>query len=155
MGRSDFLRLGDFNAVCYQCGFKRKASEMEKNWQGYYVCPEHNEPRQTQDFVRAIPDDQTTPWAQPDPPTIYTYTNVALPQVPSGIIISDGLHKQYQFGSGLGAGAVTYQVTAVFVNGQARFIEGIDANGVITFLDVTTVPIGSIVTASGTETVLA
>lgn len=64
-GRADGLVLGDYNAVCSICGFKRKASTMVKNWQGWYRCPEHNEPRQPQDFVRGEPDVQTVPWAQP------------------------------------------------------------------------------------------
>lgn len=67
MGRADYLELGGWNAVCYQCGRKRKASMLVRNWQGYYVCPEHNEPRQPQDFVRSVPDVQTPPWVQPMP----------------------------------------------------------------------------------------
>jgi len=65
MGRADYLKLGDYNAVCSMCGFKRKASEMVKNWQGLYRCPEHNEPRHPQEYVRATPDIQTPPWVQP------------------------------------------------------------------------------------------
>lgn len=64
-GRADYLELGDWNAVCYECGRKRKASTLVKHWQGYYVCPEHWEPRQSQDFVRNVQDVQTVPWAQP------------------------------------------------------------------------------------------
>lgn len=64
-GRADFLDLGDWNAVCSMCGRKRKASTLIKNWQGMYRCPEHDEPRQPQDFVRGIPDIQTAPWVQP------------------------------------------------------------------------------------------
>ena len=66
-GRADYLELGDWNAVCYECGRKRKASQLKKHWQGYYVCPEHWEPRQPQDFVRSVPDVQTPPWTQPMP----------------------------------------------------------------------------------------
>jgi hypothetical protein len=29
-------------------------------------CPEHNEPRQPQDFVRNVPDVQSVPFAQPE-----------------------------------------------------------------------------------------
>lgn len=64
-GRADYLKLGDFNAVCSMCGRKRKASTMVKNWQGMYRCPEHNEARHPQDFVRGVQDVQTVPWAQP------------------------------------------------------------------------------------------
>jgi hypothetical protein len=67
MGRADFYREGDWNAVCYQCGRKFKASTMRRQWQGYWVCSEHWEPRQPQDFVRAIPDNPTPPWVQPQP----------------------------------------------------------------------------------------
>jgi hypothetical protein len=64
-GRADHLELGSWNARCSLSGFKRKASQMVKNWQGYWRCPEFNEPRQPQDFVRGEQDIQTVPWAQP------------------------------------------------------------------------------------------
>ena len=66
-GRADFFELGDWNALCYECGRKRKASTMKRHWQGYWVCPQHWEPRQPQDFVRAVPDVITPPWTQPPP----------------------------------------------------------------------------------------
>lgn len=64
MGQADFLELGDWNAACYECGRKFKASTLLRHWRGYYVCREHWEPRQPQDFVRGIPDIQTPPWVQ-------------------------------------------------------------------------------------------
>ena len=67
IGRADYFAPGDWNTVCFQCGRKRKASTMKKHWQGYYVCPEHWEPRQPQDFTRSVPDVQTPPWVQPMP----------------------------------------------------------------------------------------
>ena len=65
IGRADYFAMGDWNAVCYECGRKRKGTTLKRNWQGYFVCPEHWEPRQPQDFVRNIPDVITPPWAQP------------------------------------------------------------------------------------------
>lgn len=70
-GRADYLELGDWNAVCYQCGRKRKASMLRKHWQGYYVCPEHWEARQPQDFVRGVPERPTPPWVQPMPADVF------------------------------------------------------------------------------------
>jgi len=67
MGEADFLALGDWNAVCYECGKKKKASTLKKHWQGYWVCPSCWEPRHPQDFVRAVQDVQTPPWVQPYP----------------------------------------------------------------------------------------
>ena len=72
MGRADYLALGDWNCVCYECGRKRKASQMKKHWQGYWVCPEHWEPRQQQDYARAVGEGSTPPWTQP-PPATYTF----------------------------------------------------------------------------------
>ena len=65
IGRADYYAPGDWNVVCFECGRKRKASTMQRHWQGYYVCPEHWEPRQAQDFVRAIPEKPAPPWIQP------------------------------------------------------------------------------------------
>jgi hypothetical protein len=64
MGQADYLSLGDWNAACYECGMKFKASDLRRHWKGYYVCVPHWEPRQPQDFVRGVPDIQTPPWVQ-------------------------------------------------------------------------------------------
>lgn len=63
-GRADYLELGTWNVACAECGRKRKANEVVKNWQGMWKCPEHNEQRHPQDFVRAVPDIQTPPFVQ-------------------------------------------------------------------------------------------
>ena len=64
-GRADYYEPGDWNATCSLCGRKRKASQMVQNWQGFWRCPDHNEPRQPQDFVKNPADVQTVPWSQP------------------------------------------------------------------------------------------
>lgn len=74
MGRADYFALGDWNAICHECGRKRKASELRKHWQGYYVCPEHWEPRQQQDYVRAISEVITPPWSQLMPAEVFLNT---------------------------------------------------------------------------------
>lgn len=137
MGRADFLALGDWNVVCFQCGFKRKASTMERNWQGYYVCPEHNEPRQPQDFARGVPDNQIPPWVQPAPSVIYTYTNILLG-------LGDGVNPFFQLGDGL----YTTTVTSVNVNGTAASYTANTTGGIT----ITPPPTkNSFVTASGSE----
>lgn len=62
----EYYDEGSWNVACAQCGRKRKAGEMVRNWQGMYRCPEHNEPRHPQEFVRAVPDVQTPPYVQPE-----------------------------------------------------------------------------------------
>lgn len=73
-GRADYLALGDWNAACSMCGRKRKASELVRNWQGLYRCPEHNEPRQPQDFARGIKEVISPPWAQIETDNFVTFT---------------------------------------------------------------------------------
>ena len=65
MTLKDYYVDGDWDAVCYECGRKRKASYLKRHWQGYYVCPEHWEPRHPQDFVRGIQEHLAPPWVQP------------------------------------------------------------------------------------------
>ena len=59
------LVLGDYNAACFECGRQHKASMLLKHWKGYYVCPEHWEPRQPQDYVGKVPGTEPVPWSQP------------------------------------------------------------------------------------------
>lgn len=83
----DYYRLGDWNVTCSMCGRKRKASEMQKNWQGMWRCPQHNEPRHPQDFVRAVPDIQTPPFVQPPADiTIATCTPKGVSAVPGSAV---------------------------------------------------------------------
>jgi hypothetical protein len=63
-GRADYFEPSDWNAACSMCGRKRKGSYLVRNWMGQWRCPEHNEARQPQDFVRGLQDIQTPPWVQ-------------------------------------------------------------------------------------------
>ena len=99
-GPRSYLKLGDWNAVCYFCGAKRKASELVRYWQGFYVCKECWEPRQPQDFVRGTMDEQTPPWTQPLPTVTFTFTN-------KFIGTGDGVTKSFQLGDGLAPTTVT------------------------------------------------
>jgi len=75
-GRADYFALGDWNVSCFECGRKRKASGMMKNWQGYWVCPEHWEPRHPQDYVRAKTERPAPPYVQP---MVDTFAAVCMP----------------------------------------------------------------------------
>jgi hypothetical protein len=70
-GKADHYGPGSWNVVCYQCGRKFKASQMRKHWQGYWVCPQHWEPRHPQDFVKSVTDNMTPPWTQPMPADVF------------------------------------------------------------------------------------
>lgn len=116
MGRRDWFNLGDHNAICYVCGFKRKASEMRLRWDGVYVCQEDFEIRQPQDFVKGAEEEMAPAWTQPEVvPDQFTGVNV----VPTGNIV---------------VGTPT-----IFVNGVAQ-VSGVDytiqlPQGYITFIN--------------------
>ena len=139
MGKADYLVLGDWNVQCYQCGFKDKASKMVRNWQGYYVHPEHNEPRQTQDFVRGVPDNQIAPWVQPWPNVTYKYNNTV-------VGYGDNVTLSFQLGSGL------YPTTVSSAN-----VAGVSVSFTASSTGLITLAVapagGAVVTATGVETV--
>jgi len=62
---SDEFVFGDWNAQCSMCGRKKKASQLVRNWQGQWRCPDHNEQRHPQDFARTPSPEKPPPWVQP------------------------------------------------------------------------------------------
>lgn len=59
-------RPGDFYRICDRCGFKMRASQTFKTWEGLYVCAEDYETRHPQDFVRGRKDNQNVPEPRPE-----------------------------------------------------------------------------------------
>ena len=60
----------DWKAKCASCGLTFMASELRKNWKGFYVCEEDFEPRHPSYDLRAKVDKVAVPWTQ-DPPDRY------------------------------------------------------------------------------------
>jgi len=65
VSKQNFYDAGTHNAQCDQCGFAFKFSEMRKRWDGAWVDDKCWEPRQPQDFVRAVRDNPAVPVARP------------------------------------------------------------------------------------------
>ena len=86
-GRADYFKLGDWNARCWTCYAKRKASEMRKLaiWDGGgWVCERCFETTNPQQFVRGIPDRQNVPWSQPTQPPAFVGSSLSSGQQISG-----------------------------------------------------------------------
>jgi len=64
-GINDYLKVGDHNAFCDRCGFKFKASQLRKEWEGFMVCGVCFELRNEQDFIRSMPEKPAPPWSRP------------------------------------------------------------------------------------------
>lgn len=78
-----YYKAGDNNAICDTCGRTVKASSLQKTWDGFYVCPQHWEPRHPQDFVRAIREDPTVRINRPDTESTFVAEADALPLPPN------------------------------------------------------------------------
>jgi hypothetical protein len=52
---------GDHWRICDVCGFRYRASQTFKRWDGLITCSEDWEPRHPQDFVRGRKDRQNAP----------------------------------------------------------------------------------------------
>lgn len=57
-------KKGDWLVICDRDGFKYKASEMRKEWNGLIVHKNNFETRHPQEFVRGRKDDQSVPWTR-------------------------------------------------------------------------------------------
>lgn len=65
----NYLRLGDYNAICDSCGKKFKASQLQRRWDGLMVCSDDFETRHPQDLLRVQREKIAVPWARPTPAT--------------------------------------------------------------------------------------
>ena len=66
-GEKDYLKVGDFNALCDVCGMKFKGSELRRRWDGFMVCSDDFEERHPQDLIRLRSEKVSLPWARPYP----------------------------------------------------------------------------------------
>lgn len=62
---------GDWNAICDVCGFRYKASQLRKRWDGLMVCTHDWEPRHPQDFIKPIKERIGVPWTRPNPEPVF------------------------------------------------------------------------------------
>lgn len=72
MGRFDYYKHGDWNAICDVCGRKYKGSMLRQRWDGLMVCPDDFEQRHPQEYVRGVVDNPTPPFTRPPPPDVFT-----------------------------------------------------------------------------------
>lgn len=86
MGRADYLKLDDWNALCDRCQRKYKASQLKLEWTGWYVCKTCWEPRHKQDFLKGKPDNSNVPWTRPD-----SNANTSVTLVDGSTLSSDNL----------------------------------------------------------------
>ena len=55
---------GNWNSHCDICGFRFKASQLKKNWQGLMTCEADYEHDHPQKFLRVTERSPTVPWVR-------------------------------------------------------------------------------------------
>lgn len=68
---SNYLILGQWNAICDICGQKKKSSELRKNWEGLMVCESDWEVRHPQELIRVRGERVATPWSRSEPTDVF------------------------------------------------------------------------------------
>lgn len=71
MGRDLHFRGGSFYRKDDRTGFPTRAEQTRKEWNGLIVSERVWEPRQPQDLVRGVKDQQNVPEARPLPPNVF------------------------------------------------------------------------------------
>ena len=66
-----YYRKGDNNILSDRSGFKIKASDSRKEWNGLVVHKDEWEERHPQDFVRGVKEKITAEVVRPEPATDY------------------------------------------------------------------------------------
>lgn len=69
---------GTFYRIDDRSGFKVRSYHTKKEWNGLIVREQSWEPRQPQDLVRGVPDDQTVPEARPRSPNVFMFVETSL-----------------------------------------------------------------------------
>lgn len=85
--RNPGFQPGNYWAECDRCGVDYRIQDLRKTWDGLLVCENDWEPRQPQDFVKAVID-TITPQGPTRPPqpvksTDITYTTTGEDTIPS------------------------------------------------------------------------
>ncbi len=82
---------GDNWIICDVCGFKTRASESLKRWDGARVCKADFETRHPQDFVRGRYDKQRADVVRSEPPDVFI-------DIPDFVDWADGNRVQWPDG---------------------------------------------------------
>lgn len=64
-----YFKAGSWNAVCQSCGFRFKAQELKKRWDGLMVCEKDYELDHPQKYLRVKSDPQPVPFVSPEQET--------------------------------------------------------------------------------------
>lgn len=84
-------RQWTWNVICDGCGFKYKAWQLKKRWDGMMCCHLCWEMRHPQDLIKVPKEDTSVPWSRPEPtdvfvevPYVASTVGTQAPDIPEG-----------------------------------------------------------------------
>ena len=105
-----YYKPGSHYKICDVSGFKTRAGDTRKEWQGLVVDKRFYEERQPQDYVKGVRDDQTVPDARPRPKDVFVFLatyatapaliNAQTISVASGVGFTQGMPVQVMLDNG-------------------------------------------------------
>lgn len=139
MADDKFYRMGDYYQLDDNSGFKVRSSRTRIQWNNIVTIPQHFNPRQPQDLVTGVRDDQTVPMPRPRQKNMFTIvgTQVAAPaarganafEVQSTVGFNPGDLIQVMLDSG-----VPFQFTLEGIAGNVMFWSGPGLPGTVGLL---------------------
>lgn len=75
MSQGNYYKRGSYNAICDVCGFKFKAEELRKRWDGAMACNKDWEPRNSLDFIKAPQGTTALSWTRPETTDVFVTVN--------------------------------------------------------------------------------
>ena len=69
--QTTWWKSGEINAICDQCSFKFKMSELRRQWNGLMTCPDCYDTQHPQERIRPIPDQKKLPWTRPEAEDVF------------------------------------------------------------------------------------
>ena len=83
--RSTWWKKGDYNAICDECGFKFKASELKERYDGMRVCSDDWEPRHPSEKTIPVRGPNKLPWTRPEATDTFINEAICTPITRQGV----------------------------------------------------------------------
>lgn len=125
-------KAGTWNVVCQVCGFEYKSDQLQKRWDGLWVCKDDFELRHPSDFIRTPREGRPLPYTSPEPTDVersvsYVEQTIAGPTVAASEFylpladLGDG-EVDISLTRGTGSGTFVRATTATTVNEDGLII---------------------------------
>lgn len=90
-----YYKAGSWNAVCDVCGFRFKAHELKKRWDGLMTCNKDYELDHPQKYLRVQSDPKPLPFVRPEQEQFVQICTIATSSAYADVGTADCLKADY------------------------------------------------------------